>query len=51
MKLTLYIGGGTIADMVEQAKRGKAMSGFAMGPIVGYVPPSLSVGTFIISVI
>lgn len=30
-------GGGTIADMVEQAKRGKAMSGFAMGPIIGYV--------------
>jgi len=30
-------GGGSIADLVEQAKRGKAMSGFAMGPIVGYV--------------
>jgi MFS family permease len=29
-------GGGSIADLVEQAKRGKAMSGFAMGPIVGY---------------
>lgn len=28
-------GGGSIADLVEQAKRGKAMSGFAMGPIVG----------------
>ena len=28
-------GGGSIADLVEQAKRGKAMSGFAMGPIIG----------------
>ncbi|CZR55956.1 related to multidrug resistant protein [Phialocephala subalpina] len=28
-------GGGTIADLVTQEKRGKAMSGFVMGPILG----------------
>ncbi|KAE9366893.1 MFS general substrate transporter [Stipitochalara longipes BDJ] len=28
-------GGGTIADLVTQEKRGKAMSGFVMGPIIG----------------
>ena len=28
-------GGGTIADMVTQEKRGKAMSGFVMGPMIG----------------
>jgi hypothetical protein len=28
-------GGGTIADLVTQEKRGKAMSGFVMGPMIG----------------
>ncbi|KAH8669580.1 major facilitator superfamily domain-containing protein [Tricladium varicosporioides] len=31
----LVNGGGTIADLVVQEKRGAAMSGFVMGPIVG----------------
>jgi hypothetical protein len=33
-------GGGTIADLVTQEKRGKAMSGFVMGPIVGPISES-----------
>jgi len=28
-------GGGTIADLVTQEKRGRAMSGFVMGPMIG----------------
>lgn len=33
----LTIGGGTIADMVIQQKRGKAMSIWTMGPLIGRV--------------
>lgn len=42
MELDMYItlliavlGGGTIADLVSQESRGKAMSIFVMGPIIG----------------
>ena len=35
-------GGGTIADLVTQEKRGKAMSGFVMGPIIGPISKSFS---------
>lgn len=33
-------GGGTIADLVTQQKRGKAMSGFVVGPIFGPISES-----------
>lgn len=42
--LIVSSGGGTIADLVTQEKRGKAMSGFVMGPILG--PISEYIKTF-----
>jgi hypothetical protein len=35
-------GGGTIADLVTQEKRGKAMSGFVMGPMIGPISEFLT---------
>jgi len=35
-------GGGTISDLVTADKRGKAMSGFVMGPIIGPISKSSS---------
>jgi hypothetical protein len=37
-------GGGTIADLFVQEKRGRAMSSFAMGPIVGPISKILAFG-------
>ena len=38
-------GGGTIADLVTAEKRGRAMSGFVMGPIIGPISKSCTTQT------